>query len=387
MQVLNRGCKKYINIAQINERLDNLYAANIYPRNYVRGEAQIIGFAAEILDNEYAPDGTDILGGAVGMIGELLLNPLPGDTENSFCEAYVRSEKANLADAIRAKINNKNSYAVFRCREEMCNNEAYGISETGKLSDIDPITPESLYAHYTDLLKSSKIEIYFVGKCNGEELSEMLRSVFSTLERGEIQKVNTEVVRAAGSVKNITEEQPVVQGKLCLGFRSGMVLSDSNFHVFSMLNELYGGSVSSKLFMNVREKLSLCYYCQSIPESLKGVMIVTAGIENSNREVAQNEILAQLECIRNGDITDEELENARRSLENAYLEINDSAASVEAWYFNRSLAGRSEAPDEYSKRLSSVTKDEIAQAARGISLDAVYFMLGTAQKDDEASDE
>ncbi|NLK39597.1 MAG: insulinase family protein [Clostridiales bacterium] len=383
MQVLERGCKKYHNIAKINEKLDNLYSASIFPRNYIRGEAQILGFAAEILDNEYAPDGTDILSGAVEMIGELLLNPLLDESGKAFNEGYVSSEKANLIDAIRAKINNKNSYAVFRCREEMCKDEAYGISETGKVEDVLPITPASLYEYYCDILSHSKIEIYYVGKCDERVLCDKLASLFATLYRGPVREVQTLVVRTVDSVKNIVEEQPVVQGKLCLGFRSGMTLRDKNFHVFAMLNEIYGGSVSSKLFKNVREKLSLCYYCYSIPESHKGVMIVTSGIENANREISEKEILAQLDSIRTGDISEEEMENARRSLENAYLEITDSAASVESWYFSRSLAGRSESPAEFAKRLASVTREEIITAARGVVLDTVYFMLGTAKTGDE----
>lgn len=386
MQVLERGCKKYDTLAKISERLDNLYSANVYSRNYIRGEAQILGFAAEILDNEYAPDGTDILSGAVDMIGELLLDPLLDESGKAFTEAYVNSEKANLIDAIRAKINNKNSYAVFRCREEMCKGEAYGVSETGREEDVLPITPAALYDYYRDLLAHSKIEIYYVGKGGETLLRDRFSDLFKGISRGPALAVTTQVIRTVDSVKNVVEEQPVVQGKLCLGFRTGMTLRDGNFHVFSLFNELFGGSPTSKLFMNVREKLSLCYYCSSIPESHKGVMIVTAGIENANRALAEQEILAQLDNLRAGKISDEEMENARRSLENAYLEITDSAASVETWYFSRSLAGRCESPAEYAGKLASVTREEIVAAARGIALDTVYFMRGTAKTEEDESE-
>ena len=175
-------------------------------------------------------------------------------------------------------------------------------------------------------------------------------------------------------MKEVTDGQNVNQAKLSIGFRTGKVLSDGDYYKFVLFNEVYGGSPTSKLFMNVREKLSLCYYCKSIPEPQKGVMIVTAGVEEGNKEKAQNEILVQLNDICECKITDEEFESAVCSILNAYREIEDNPESIENWYIGRMLAGLTTTPAETAEQIKSCTKNDVAEMAKGITLDTVYFM-------------
>lgn len=381
-QVLRRGTSAYPKQEDLNKALDYLYASSLTPTVGKLGEIQSFGFGSYPLANEYALDDTDILGGVLDLLRQVILDPY---TENGLlCPAYVESEKHTLADEIRAKINNKNSYAVARCREEMCKGEAYAIPSSGTVEDVEAITPESLTEFYHSVLKTADIEIYYIGKGDPEAI---FRSIFSGLERNTGEMLDTVLFSRSGEVREITEDQPVAQGKLSLGFRTDFSLKNNDYVVFALLRELYGGSLTSKLFVNVREKLSLCYYCSAIPEPFKGIMIVTSGIEVANKQKAQDEILLQLDACKNGDITDEEIESAKMSLINAYNKNGDDAGAVKAWYFNRRLAGRSDSPADAAKAVAKVTKEQLVEAAKRITLDTVYFMRGTLDSAEQGDEE
>lgn len=374
-RVLKRGTMMHPDMASLNRAYETLYSTTVYSRNYKRGEVQIVGFCANPLANDYIPDGTDVLDGTLHLIDEILFSPL---LENGCFKAeYVEGEKRMLIDDVKAQINNKNRYALIRCEEEMCRNEVYGISETGTIEEIEAITPASLYADYKALLSEAKIEIFFVGKTDESALVESIGSIFGKCAHHVTAPLTTEVIRRAGEVREVVEDQPVAQGKLSLGFRTASVLSDGNYHEFALMRELYGGSAVSKLFMNVREKLSLCYYCSAIPEAHKGIMIVASGIEVVNKQKAQDEILAQLEAVKAGDFTEDDLEKAKRSLTNGYAELSDSPMSLESWYLGRALAGLSTSPEEATELVMNTGREAVMEAAKGITLDTVYFMRGT----------
>ncbi len=368
--ILTRGTVSYPTMEKMSAALDNLYASNINTRCFKKGEVQFVGFNCGILSNSYATDGCDIFGGTLDILREVIFEPY---TENGlFSEKYLDTEKKNLCDRIAAQINNKTSYAITRANQEMCKDEAYGISAMGDIENVDKIDNAALYGHYKKMIETSQIEIFFVGEYTAEIEDKIRRSL--CFEARTPVALETSVVRTADAVKEVTEEQNVNQAKLSIGFRTGKVLSDGDYYKFVLFNEIYGGSPTSKLFMNVREKLSLCYYCKSIPEPQKGVMIVTAGVEESNKEKAQNEILVQLDDIRECRITDEEFESAVSSVLNAYREIDDNPESIESWYLGRMLACLTTTPAQTAEQIRSCTKEEVADMAKGITLDTVYFM-------------
>lgn len=381
--VLRRGSRKYPNMAKINERMQYLYASSMGSNNYKRGEIHMRSIGSWMLENAFVPDDTDVFGDTFDLVADVIFNPLLDDETGVFLKSYVDGEKKSLVDSINAKINNKGQYAVMKCQQAMCKDEAYGIEESGTVSEVQAITPESLYEHYKWFLESSRVEIFLVGRGNPELLAERLKDEFSKIDRKPVDEIQTEVIRRAlGDVKNVVEDQPVKQGKLCLGFRTAKVLSDGDFLRFAMMNEIFGGSPSSKLFMNVREKLSLCYYCHSIPDSFKGTMIVTSGIEVDKKDIAQQEILNQLENIKNGIISDEEMTAARNSIRNGYMQLSDSPGSLESWYLGRMLAGIDETPEQAIVKLDNITKEMVAEAAGNVTLDTVYFLNGTMKQED-----
>ena len=328
LRVLKQGSANYPSLAAINTRLDDLYATGIGTRNYKRGELQILGFSADMLNNTYIPDGTDVLGGAIDMLCELLLRPCL-DENGLFPAKTVEREKESQCDAIRALINSKHRYANTRCVEEMCAGERFGLPLAGTVEEVEAITPQALTERYFALLHEARIEIFFIGHTPSAELLPRLENTFGAIPSPSPQKAETEVIRHAKSVREITEIQQVEQGKMVLGFRSGYSVCDADYLDFMTFCELYGSSPTSKLFVNVREKLSLCYYCTAQMDSFKGLMFVESGIAPKNRDRAFAEIMAQLDAVRRGEFTEEELNNAIRSLQSNYRELTDSPSGVE----------------------------------------------------------
>lgn len=383
--VLLRGSKKYPTMAEINKKLDCLYDAGLSSRNQKRGESQVFGICAGVLDSAFALEGEDLLGEMTELLGDIILSPVT-DGE-AFDAAYVESEKNNLIDAINANVNNKAYYAKLRCTQKMCEGERYGLSENGTVDEVKALTPASVYEQYRYALRHYPIEIFFVGNEDCERLAARLSDIFGGIAREPAAVCQPEVVRKAGEIRKVTEDMAVNQGKLVIGMRSGVTLHDPDYPAMLMFNEIFGGGVTSKLFMNVREKMSLCYYCSSSLDSFKGLIFVQSGIEVDNREIAEKAILDQLEAIRRGDFTDEEISSAYLGLVNGYRELSDSARGLESWYLGRTLAGVSSDSDDISDKLSGVTRDDIIAAAEKASIDTIYFLNGTLKGGEGAEED
>ena len=384
-QVLIRGTKKHTDLAALKIALDELYAASVEARVYKRGEYQVCGLTASWLADRYALDGSSITEGTLDILEELIFEPYTED--GVFSKAYTESEKQDLIDDIRALINNKNSYAVRRCKQEMFKDEAYGISEYGDEGDVKKITPDLLYNAYKELLEQSVIEIFYVGGGDVAKLTERISNLFAGKKRSFKPLKKTVVSHSVSEVKEVTEKISASQGKLSLGFRIGSSVGEEEYRAFPVFVEMYANSPVSKLFMNVREKLSLCYYCRAIPDGVKGIMIISSGIEVANKQKAQDEILAQLENIQLGKITEDELVLAKKSLKNVYCELDDSPAALEGWYLTRRLSGLDDDHHTVCAGLMDVTLDEIIEAAKRIKLDTVYFLEGTEKGEGDMDDE
>ncbi len=182
--------------------------------------------------------------------------------------------------------------------------------------------------------------------------------------------------RATNEPKNVADHMDVTQGKLCMGFRTGgACVWKKNYPALLVFNALYGGTATSKLFMNVREKLSLCYYASSALEPIKGIMMVSSGVEFDKMNQAQAEILAQLEAVKAEDFTDEELTSAKQAVRNVYQSALDSRAQLEQYWLGAAVTGLDETPEELIARVERVTAREVSAVAAGMELDTVYRLM------------
>ena len=376
-RVLRRGTMVHPDMESLSAALDELYGGAVEPVVRKKGESQCVGFLASFLDNAYALNGEDILSGAAELLGEMLLNPLTRD--GVFDPDYVEGEKANLIDELRGQINDKRIYATRRLTQLMCREESFGADKLGQEDMVAAITPESLWTRYQKLLSSAQIEVYYSGSADPERVREIMERVFSTLPVSEErEEPECEVRIHAEQEPNVIEEvMDVNQGKLAMGWRTGgITVWEEECPALVLCSAVFGGTSMSKLFMNVRERLSLCYYASSALEKQKGLMIVSSGIEFQNYETAKREILAQLEDVKAGKITDDELEGARRILINQYRSIEDEQGRMEEYWLGQAAAGTEDDPGTLAARLETVTGEQIAQVARKLELDTVYFLKG-----------
>ena len=143
-----------------------------------------------------------------------------------------------------------------------------------------------------------------------------------------------------------------------------------------LFNVLYGGSATSKLFMNVRERLSLCYYCGSRLDRLKNVMFVASGIEAEKYEEARGEIENQLQCIAEGDFSAEEMDNAKAYLIDSFRSFNDNQSALASVMITGTLHGAIRTPEQQIEEVQGVTREELMEIAKEVRLDTVYFLKG-----------
>lgn len=375
--LLRRGSEAHPDMQSISAALDQLYGGSIEPMVRKKGEVQCLGFVGSFLDDAYTLDGGGILDEAAELMGELLLRPCTDG--GAFSTEYTRQEKANLIDRIRGEINDKRSYASNRVVEEMCAGEPYGVNRLGRESDVESLTPQGLWKRYQELLGHARIELYYCGSAEPDRVCFIFQKALAGLPReGGYQEPSCSIVSAAQTPRRVEETMDVAQGKLTMGFRTGGITAASpEYPALMLCNALFGGTTTSKLFLNVREKLSLCYYASSMVHKYKGVMVVSSGVEFANVKKAEDEILAQLEACRNGDFEPWEVEGARRYTVSSLRTVLDSQGRQEDYWLGQAIYGLAEGPEELAQRLEQVTTQQAVAAAKALSLDTVYFLKGT----------
>ena len=371
--VLLRGSETCPDIASISAKLDELYGASVGTLVRKKGEVQLVGFYCDYVQDEYVDE--PVFAPVMAFLAELLLHPR---LENgAFPEAVVDSEKLNLENAMLSRINDKRTYAASQLIRTMCAGQPYGIPRIGEPDDLKNITAKSLYAHYRDLLATSRVELFYMGSLSPEAVTKVLQTVLADLPRAEaFVPVGTTPAPAARPVQEKTERLDVTQGKLSLGFFTDITAKDPRYPALVLAATVFGGGATSKLFTNVREKMSLCYYASASFEKFKGVLSVSSGVEFSKLETAKTEILRQLEACKAGDITDDELESARGYLVSDLKIAMDSPGRLDDYYMGQILLEQDGTMEDLASAIARVTKQEAADAIQALRLDTIYALEG-----------
>lgn len=375
--VLRRGTAVHPDMESLAAAMNDLYGVQIEPLVRKKGEIQCVGFRADLVDDDFVPAGANILEKTAGLLGEILLNP--ATRGGLLLGTYVDSERENLIQEIRATVNDKGVYAMRRLFEVMCPGERFATMKLGTESTAKKITAAGLTKHYRNLVATAPIEIFYCGSADADRVERALTSAFSALPRRPGNGMPTTQIRlqpVKDELRVYRETLDVTQGKLTLGLRLGEAMAAPNVAVLRVLNVLYGGGVTSKLFRNVRERLSLCYYASSAIELQKGIMMVASGIEFDKYDQALAEILHQLAAVQTGDFTAEELQSAKSELITSLQTVSDSLWRLEDDYLEQAISGLRCTPEELAALVDEVTKEEIVKAAAGIRPDAVYFLTG-----------
>lgn len=382
--VLRRGTRYHPDMETIAAELDSLYGTGIEPIVRKIGEIQCIGFYASFPDEKYLPQGSDVFEKAANFACELLL--APSTRGGLLIPAYVESEKEKLLDLIRSRVNDKRSYAKLRLIEQMCCYEDYAVSRFGTEDVAESIYYQKLTKYYHSLISTSPVEIFYCGSMDGAKVGGILSDALSGMTRGEINyDIGTDIRMNAveDTVRSFTDEMAVTQGKLVLGFRLGECMEEPDIAAIYVFNAVYGSGVTSKLFMNVREKLSLCYYASSAVDTHKGVMLVSSGVDFDKADAAKAEMLAQLDAVKKGEITDAELDAAKRSVASDLRACLDSQGELEGFYLANTLDGLEFSPDELAELVNEVERDDVIAIASSVVLDAEYFLQGGGEDDEQ----
>lgn len=388
LSVLRRGTQTYPTLADLNRRLDYLWGTGFSVRSYYRGNALVLGFSADLLDDSYLPAGSEDLTDAIlELMREILFCPLL-DTDGLLCAKYVESEKQLQCDTIRSLQNNPRGYAAERCRTLMYEGEPCGIPLYGTVEQTKAVTREELTAFWHRWTASLRLECFYVGSAEPQKVQAKLARVFGALPAGDTKLLNAPgVARTDRPIRRAEETLPVSQSQLFIGLRSDICINHPQYYACAVMNELLGGSPVSRLFTSVREQQSLCYSCSSVYHAYLGTVLISCGLTAENRAQAEREIMAQLELIRQGRFSAEELEAAKKSLCNAYLQLEDSPCELEGYFLGRALAGNRVSPEECRAGFAAVTAEEITQVANLLRTDTVYFLRGTLTNGEEAEDD
>lgn len=353
-----------------NNKMSRLYASGIGGTAGRQYDLQTISFGAYYLDDIYALSGEKMTGIMTDILIDCLTSPV---TENGvFSEKFVELEKKTVIDNIETAINDKRSYAIERAMKTICKGEPASVCSYGTVEKAKLITPDSAYKAYRRMLETMPCEIICTGCSDFDGVAEKFAAAFEKAGRHDIENTTIALSPVKTQTEEVTERLTVNQSKLVLGFKSH---SDDDAALV-LLQKIFGGTTSSKLFRNVREKMSLCYYCSAARNDLKGIMLVNSGVENENIEKTKEAVIDQLEEIKNGNFTNEDINFAEIAIKNDFKSVADSAGNVSNWYFDCIRKNDIVTPEEKLGRYLGVSKERIIAAAKSMVLDSVYVLTG-----------
>ena len=371
--VLLRGCESAPDIRAIARRTDDLYGASIGGCVRRVGDWQTTGLSCGFVEDRFCLSGDQIMKPMTALLRDLLLRPV---LENGmFRQDFVETERKSLVLTIESEINDKRSYAQSQLLRKMCSADSNAIPRLGEKEAVERITAEDLYAHYRRILKESPIEVAYVGSMNPETVAQLVADMFRDVERSYVNLPDQTAFHDGGGGE-YTEQMDVTQGKLSMGFVTPIWDGDDRVIAMRLLNIIFGAGMTSKLFMNVREKLSLCYDIGSSFNSAKGLLTVNAGIDCDKVELTRQEVMNQLAACQNGAITAEELEAAKQYMISSLRAVYDSTGAIEYFYSMENLSVRPMTPEQNIAAVERTTLDDVVAAAKTLRLHTVYFLEG-----------
>ena len=370
--VLTRSCKKYPDFTALSKKLDELFGAALYPSVRRIGDFQAVTISITGLDDKFALDNASVSSELTDLLCSIIFEP--NLVDGHFVTEDVEQERRQLIENIDADFNDKRLYAIKRCTEIMCKDELFSIGRYGSREDVIALTDDDIYNAWINLLDTARIELTMLGNTNPENTFNGFKKYFENKPRH--QSHSTQIVSDVKDVKRVIETEDVAQSKLVMGFRCAYPETDEEIVANSLMSAILGGIPTSKLFANVREKMSLCYYCVSRVDNQKGIMLIDSGVETQNIEKAEKAILEQLDALICGDITDEEITSAKLALKNSYISSLDSLASMQGFFISGILRENPLTPQKAAEIVDTISRKQIVSLAQKIKLDTVFSLIG-----------
>jgi len=372
--ILRRGSKNMNSQEEISKTMEEMYGASFDCGLDKMGDNQVLKFYIESINDNFLPQkDEDMLKTSLEKLLEIVFNPYIED--EGFKQQYIEQEKNNIKQRIEGKIDNKARYALNRCIEEMYKNQPYGLYKFGYIEDLDAINEKNIYQYYRELINNCKIDIFVSGMINDE-----IYNIVETNENiAKLQDRNADYIKPKLDKKDIKEEKvvtesmEVTQGKLLLGLDVDIDDEDLKYDIF-VYNSILGGTANSKMFQNVREKAHLAYVASSSYMRHKNNIFVNCGIEIGNYEKALELIKKQIEDMKKGDFTEEDIENSKKSIIANIKTIYDEQDTGISYYFGQEMSRVKRTLEEYIEKIEEIDRDKIQNVADKVSVNTVYFL-------------
>ncbi|KZZ82784.1 EF-P 5-aminopentanol modification-associated protein YfmF [Bacillus sp. SJS] len=372
--ILQRATERFRTTGELRNHLDELYGASLFADLSKKGENQIITFRMEVANEKFLSEKTPLLEEAISLLSDILLRPLLKGS--AFDDGIVKEEIRTLKQRIQAAYDDKMRYSNLRLVQEMCKNEPYALHVNGEKDQADDLTAENVYEYYQQVLKEDKLDLYLIGDFEEAAAGEMVKKYFDFSANTHAYPETEQASKQHVEEKEVIEEEDVKQGKLNIGYRTNCLYNDDSYFALQVFNGIFGGFSHSKLFINVREKASLAYYAASRVESHKGLLMVMSGIEVGNYDQAVSIIKEQMAAMKNGDFTDDDLNQTKGVIRNQLLETIDTSYGLSEILYQNVAANSERTFDELLDGISHVTKEEVVESASKIELDTIYFLKG-----------
>ena len=370
INLISRKSRQYPSLLSLNKKLAYLYGASLSAVVTKVGESQVLKLGVSSLDDRFSLDSGSISLECLKLLTSLLFEPRLNEQGEFFSED-VEAEKRILIEKIEAEQNEKRIYVLRKAEQLMFADEPYGIDRYGTIDDVKKITASDVLSAWKNALEKAKIMVTVVGKADDDAFASHLKDAFSAIKRNYSGLNETVFVPKADSVKEKMERIDVKQGKIVLGFRVNLKPDDELTAAMRTFCDVFGGGPYSKLFANVREKMSLCYYCSARYTKQKSYIMIQCGCNEENMDKAVSEILHQLDEIKSGNF-DEELNSSRIGLHDAIMSVNDAPEVIEGWYTNQITSAKVKFPEESAAENDAVTKQQVIECAGLLSLDTIY---------------
>lgn len=378
LRLLKRGCKKYPDLTQFYGKLDELYGASVSSEISKNGDSQVLSLAVNCLDDRFALDGENIAEQCAELSAELFF--APNTKSGSFGSDVVAREKRLLAQLVEEEMNDKGDYARKRCINHMCTNEPYGRDECGTVEEIKAVKCADVYAAWKRMMSTAVFQITYVGSASHENIEKIFASRFAKIKREPVE-INTIFFKRGGRFNRYEEQFPVNQGKLVIGMRTGMENSRDNLFAVMLANDIFGGGTYSKLFANVREKMSLAYYCRTRFIRSKGITLIESGIDVDKERTVSAAIVKQLADLRSGNTEPEVYEAAKLSMRERLT--FSSPSSIAAWYSAQINEQEIITPEETAQGIDEVTPEQICEAAKKLSIDTIFMLTADGRETED----
>lgn len=372
VSLMGHTSRNYNTFKSFNGKVESLYGADFETGIATIGEKVRIRFSVEIPDDRFSLDGKSIVKETLDFLVDIIKNPHCENGE--FDKVATEREVRFTLENIEAEKNDKRAYAVSRLRQLMCQDEPYGIDRDKLEADVRSLDGKKLYDAYMDMLRSSTIVITACGSLDGEMLENVFTDFATSIPDRNPSELETVFVTKADKIRYFKDEMDVNQAKLVIGLRSGMENENDDYFPFRVMTDIFGGGPYSRLFLNVREKMSLCYYCGARLLREKGIIFIQSGIEEENYKKALSEILNQLDVMKKGEFTEEDFDSSIKALSDAFKGVEDSPVAVCTFYSSQVFDDELVNGKEYADRISQVTMEQVVECAKRVSVDSVYLL-------------